>query len=299
MSARLRRSFVAREAVSPLLRDALAPSILTASLVQSALAIGLALTVMLDASYRISAITPLLSAAAVVTALYILSATFSNRTETVEQATSRNQSHNAEQLALIKERVSHELRTPLNAVIGFSEIMQREVLGPVGNERYREYAGHIRKSAEHFQTTTEKALAVTALLAGPSEAEQKRLDFTAWALTQGASIAQSRAVYVSGNRANLDEAVVHLQSAIGALSEASNAPCHITAGLTRDRRAYLRFDISRPEGAPNGTTGAALPGLDLNLLLARLAAQSAGADLTTGISGEMNWRAEFSLPTVR
>ena len=42
--------------------------------------------------------------------------------------------------------VSHELRTPLNAVIGFSEIMEREILGPIGNEKYRSYIIDIQRS---------------------------------------------------------------------------------------------------------------------------------------------------------
>ena len=42
--------------------------------------------------------------------------------------------------------VSHELRTPLNAVIGFSEIMEREILGPIGNEKYRSYIVDIQRS---------------------------------------------------------------------------------------------------------------------------------------------------------
>src|SRR5216683_5260820 len=37
--------------------------------------------------------------------------------------------------------VSHELRTPLNAIIGFSEMMQREMLGPLANAKYQTYAG--------------------------------------------------------------------------------------------------------------------------------------------------------------
>src|SRR6266849_1402498 len=37
--------------------------------------------------------------------------------------------------------VSHELRTPLNAIIGFSEMMQRELLGPIDNAKYQTYAG--------------------------------------------------------------------------------------------------------------------------------------------------------------
>ena len=43
-------------------------------------------------------------------------------------------------------QMSHELRTPLNAVIGFSDVMLRELHGPLGNARYQEYAHHISES---------------------------------------------------------------------------------------------------------------------------------------------------------
>ncbi len=43
-------------------------------------------------------------------------------------------------------RVSHEIRTPLNAIIGFTEIMLEERLGPIGTERYREYLRDIHAS---------------------------------------------------------------------------------------------------------------------------------------------------------
>ena len=43
--------------------------------------------------------------------------------------------------------MSHELRTPLNAVIGFSEILGSEALGPLGNAQYRSYADDIRERA--------------------------------------------------------------------------------------------------------------------------------------------------------
>jgi signal transduction histidine kinase len=46
--------------------------------------------------------------------------------------------------------MSHELRTPLNAIIGFSEMMQREVLGALGNEQYRAYIGDIHASGTHL-----------------------------------------------------------------------------------------------------------------------------------------------------
>ncbi|MBO6521375.1 MAG: PAS domain S-box protein [Rhodospirillales bacterium] len=44
--------------------------------------------------------------------------------------------------------ISHELRTPLNAILGFSEILSREFLGPLGNNKYTEYADDIIKSGE-------------------------------------------------------------------------------------------------------------------------------------------------------
>jgi signal transduction histidine kinase len=46
--------------------------------------------------------------------------------------------------------MSHELRTPMNAVLGFSEIMKNESLGPIGNTKYREYADDIHDSGQHL-----------------------------------------------------------------------------------------------------------------------------------------------------
>ena len=46
--------------------------------------------------------------------------------------------------------MSHELRTPLNAIIGFSEVLKTEMLGPIGLERYRDYAQDIHGSGLHL-----------------------------------------------------------------------------------------------------------------------------------------------------
>jgi len=50
--------------------------------------------------------------------------------------------------SLFLANMSHELRTPLNAIIGFTEIMREEMFGPLGNERYSEYATLIRDSGQ-------------------------------------------------------------------------------------------------------------------------------------------------------
>jgi len=46
--------------------------------------------------------------------------------------------------------MSHELRTPLNAIMGFAEIMEIEMFGPLGSERYTACAGDIHHSARHL-----------------------------------------------------------------------------------------------------------------------------------------------------
>jgi PAS domain S-box-containing protein len=46
--------------------------------------------------------------------------------------------------------MSHELRTPLNAIIGFSDMMQQEVFGPIGNERYGDYTETINIAGRHL-----------------------------------------------------------------------------------------------------------------------------------------------------
>jgi two-component system cell cycle sensor histidine kinase PleC len=46
--------------------------------------------------------------------------------------------------------MSHELRTPLNAIIGFSEILKRQAFGPLGNTKYAEYADDINNSGSRL-----------------------------------------------------------------------------------------------------------------------------------------------------
>ena len=62
--------------------------------------------------------------------------------------------------------VSHELRTPLNAVMGFSDMMRNEILGPVDNPRYAEYVVDIHDSAQHLLTLINDILDVSKAEAG-------------------------------------------------------------------------------------------------------------------------------------
>jgi signal transduction histidine kinase len=62
--------------------------------------------------------------------------------------------------------MSHELRTPLNAIIGFSELIQREINGPVGDASYLDYAANIHTSGEHLLTVVNDILDLSKIEAG-------------------------------------------------------------------------------------------------------------------------------------
>lgn len=62
--------------------------------------------------------------------------------------------------------MSHELRTPLNAIAGFSEMISSQALGKIENEKYLEYAGHIRSSGQHLIEIINDVLDLSKIEAG-------------------------------------------------------------------------------------------------------------------------------------
>ncbi|MFI4933228.1 MAG: sensor histidine kinase [Caulobacterales bacterium] len=59
--------------------------------------------------------------------------------------------------------VSHELRTPLNSIIGFSEIISKELAGPLGSPQYKEYAEHVRQSGLKLLRLVNQVLEIARL----------------------------------------------------------------------------------------------------------------------------------------
>ncbi|MDD2734136.1 MAG: ATP-binding protein [Desulfuromonadaceae bacterium] len=66
--------------------------------------------------------------------------------------------------------MSHELRTPLNSVIGFSEVLQDELYGPM-NEKQREYVGNILISGRHLLSLINDILDLSKVESGKMELE--------------------------------------------------------------------------------------------------------------------------------
>jgi signal transduction histidine kinase len=72
--------------------------------------------------------------------------------------------------------MSHELRTPLNAIIGFSELLNREMFGPLGDIRYRDYAKNIYDSGNHLLGLINDVLDFSKLEAGRFELQDDTVD---------------------------------------------------------------------------------------------------------------------------
>jgi two-component system, cell cycle sensor histidine kinase PleC len=71
--------------------------------------------------------------------------------------------------------MSHELRTPLNAILGFSEVMKSEIMGPMPNPTYREYAAHIHHSGTHLLNLINEVLDLSRIEAGRYELHEEPL----------------------------------------------------------------------------------------------------------------------------
>jgi two-component system, cell cycle sensor histidine kinase PleC len=88
-----------------------------------------------------------------------------NRAEAANQAKS-----------MFLANMSHELRTPLNAIIGFSEILQNRMFGPLGSERYEDYANDIHGSGRHLLNVINDILDMSKIEAGQMRIDPENID---------------------------------------------------------------------------------------------------------------------------
>ena len=72
--------------------------------------------------------------------------------------------------------MSHELRTPLNAIIGFSDLMDSQIYGPLGNEHYVEYVHDINKSGLHLLDLINDILDLSKVESAKDELNEDRVD---------------------------------------------------------------------------------------------------------------------------
>ncbi len=199
--------------------------------------------------------------------------------------------------AKLTAHMSHELRTPLNAVLGFSEIMTKEVFGPLGSG-YDTYARDIHSSGRNLLKSAEDALAITALL---TASERKRVGATsrikavvddACAFAAPDLAARSIAIDLGlvGDAEVMGDHQATRQILINLIAEASRSS---TPGAT------LRIDTKAASEAIDLSLtllagGPGAPSEDgFAIILARTLCELSGAELTLGgstESGEWIWK---------
>jgi signal transduction histidine kinase len=73
--------------------------------------------------------------------------------------------------------MSHELRTPLNAIIGFSDLLQNQMFGPL-QKKYRDYAIIINESGNHLLNLVSDILDIAKIEAGKFVLDFQTVDLT-------------------------------------------------------------------------------------------------------------------------
>ncbi|MFN0218093.1 MAG: sensor histidine kinase [Hyphomicrobium sp.] len=191
--------------------------------------------------------------------------------------------------ARLTAHMSHELRTPLNAVLGFSELMSKEVFGPMGASCYGDYARGIHASGRMLLKSAEDALAITALLtAAPVKGALPTSSLSASiedALAFHAATIADRTIDIATCFAADDLIVADAQTVrqllINLVAEAlDRAPTGLHLAIsTTASDGQLRFTI----GLGANTAAGPDPASSFNMQLARTLADLSGAQIDDGV----------------
>jgi signal transduction histidine kinase len=143
----------------------------------------------------------------------------------------------------------------LNAVLGFSEIIQAEMFGPLGSDQYIHYSKGIHDSARHLLGIINDILDVSSIEAGDRRLSEELLEpaqvcQSAMALLRGraqsASIRLMLSVDGDVGRLRADRRMV-LQILVNLLSNAikfSQPKASVTIHVARTPEGGMRFDVS-------------------------------------------------------
>ncbi|MBF0560534.1 MAG: PAS domain S-box protein [Alphaproteobacteria bacterium] len=99
-------------------------------------------------------------------------------------------------------RMNHGLRTPLNAIIGFSEMLEEEIFGPLGSDKYREYARDIRDSGRHLFALMNNLFDMARIEVGRYELNRRMIEAASvieWARLHARKSADDKGVTVTIN----------------------------------------------------------------------------------------------------
>lgn len=137
--------------------------------------------------------------------------------------------------------MSHEIRTPLNAVLGFTEAIQSEVFGPIGNPRYRDYLGHVMEAGRHLADVIDDILDITKADTGQVDLQ------TVW-MSPGSLIDRSVAL-VQERASTRSMRITSLR-----VDYAAGGPVWIAVDATRMKQVLINLLTNSIKYSPAGTS---------------------------------------------
>ncbi|KAF0123936.1 MAG: pleC, partial [Xanthobacteraceae bacterium] len=214
----------------------------------------------------------------------------------------------------------HEFRTPLSAIIGFSDLIEKQSLGPIGESGYVDHARFIRTAGEGLLGLFSDLMLYSALSSSERELREDEYAPDAIAGRVLADVEQKfgpmhaicdfeKTLRIVADRDLLERAIFHLLSnaavhggGLAALSVTTLADGSVAIDV-RDRGPGLTDAQVAACVAPFHQQSAGLArrvgGLGLGLPLAKLVAELHGGSLTFEVGGEAGACVRISLPACR
>jgi nitrogen-specific signal transduction histidine kinase len=200
-------------------------------------------------------------------------------------------------------RISHEIRTPLNAVIGFSELMSREMFGPLGHQHYGDYVSHIKESSHAVLKSAEDTLALSSLLAAADNTQRPQASSLNGLLEDAWTFLEPQAtrrgiclerlidvpVDIVGDRLCYRQVILNLLSE--ALARCEDNQTIVFRALAFSERVRVSVTVVAAKPTPRSL----LPSLALSVARALLERQ--GATLVTSTCPQGQWHAMTVLDT--
>ncbi|WP_445681125.1 sensor histidine kinase [Radicibacter daui] len=251
--------------------------------------------------------------------------------DSAEGAARRSEDERQGQFEMLS-RMSHELRTPLNIIIGFSEVIQSQIMGPLGTDVYGSYAADIRASGLDLLERVNALLELSATKAGAFGGEEERREIDlgeALETVKGLQhfhgerrgvdirlVPPARPILVRAEPRALKQALLHVVQGVVAGSQSGHYVLIKTAPgaggtgaeliVTVPQAPFIADDLPRPlepyfEGAPEGRQErgeilrqTSAQGFSLSVAAAIAVTQKIGLRLANPISGGRTVRMKFS-----
>ena len=152
--------------------------------------------------------------------------TWKRAEETADKARAHAEASNLQKSTFLSE-VANEIRDPVDAMIGFADLMGSETLGPVGNERYLEYLGDIKRSGH-------QVIDLVTILHDLARVETGRRELTFEAVSLAEIVAEVTAVMAP--QANRNRVIVrtHLPSSVPPVVADHDTIRQVTTNLVAD-----------------------------------------------------------------